>query len=79
VFVINRFLFIKYITCIKKIHHSVLIGQSRPGGKTAFLPESSELTVEGAVPLATIVLSYHVFKCSRICRCKTTLKISAGL
>ena len=41
--------------------------------------EFPELKVEGAVPLVAIILSYRVFKCSRTCSCKRTLKISTEL
>ena len=40
--------------------------------------EFPELGVEGAVPLAAIILSY-VFKSLRTCGCKRTLKISTEL
>jgi len=84
VFVINRFSFIKYCTCMKESGITyivnVLIGRSRPCGKGLHsCVEFLELRVEGAVPLAEIVLSYHLFKTSRTYGCKRTLKISTEL
>ena len=58
---------------------SVLIGQSRPGEKRLHSGSvSSELRVEGAVPLGRIVLSYHVFKYSTTCSSKINFKLVLG-
>ena len=81
-FFINRFLFKKRSTCIKEFTFtyivSVLIGQSCPGGKVLHSDnEFSEFMVEGSVILATIFLSYHLFKRSGNSSSRRTSKIGA--
>jgi len=50
----------------------------RPGGKTALWRLGFKIEGRVGRSLATIVLSYHVFKCSGTCSCKKHRKLVRG-